>query len=532
MASDRVLESTMLLIGSRPTLDRDRLDSSALPTAIFDGLLNAQHHIFAAGRIQALTNDRFSPIFGISRDPTHLIPMIFLDPQGSNDLPLFAQGHFAHVLSAPRFGNQLNSKNDGNKNNWFHKPLFRLNEENTIVHHPQDLKKLDKGWGLGVAMGDSKTTEVHLSSNDYQIREVKTSSDLKKFLSLPLKIYPRESRFVMPLNLHMKMMMGKLGTPEKHFFLAYHRDQVVARIGCKTHKHGAKTTLHFGFFECVEGHSEAVRLLLENVRRLFPDLKLMGPFHFRLEDPYVGVLVDGFNFDPCFLMPFNPPYYDEYLKAAGLGTAMDLYTYHAEAANGLPKSLLDNAADAKSRGFKMRPMDPKAIRKEATTIQGIFNDALSKNWGYEEFLDEQVNEMVMLLRTFIDPRVVFFVGQGDRDVGCLIMIPDYNPLIKSGRGRLSPKVIWDFLTKKKTIHHLRGYALGVLREFHGQKIASLVVDYAWTECVKAGYNTGEISWILASNGPMNELSKHLGGQQSKTYRIYEAPEFSPNRVQG
>jgi hypothetical protein len=251
----------------------------------------------------------------------------------------------------------------------------------------------------------------------------------------------------------------------------------------------------------------------------------MGPFHFRLEDPYVGVLVDGFQHEPYFLMPYNPHYYDSYLKAAGLTTAMDLYTYEAEASTGLPPSLAANAAEARANGFRMRTLNPKKLKEEAKTIQRIFNDALSKNWGYEELLDDQVSEMVMLFKAFIDPRVVFLVEKDGKDVGCLITLPNYNPVIKSGKGSFTPKVIWDFFRNKGKLKRLRGYALGVLREYHGQKLASLIIDCAWTDCVKAGYTGAEISWILASNGPMNELSKHLGGQQSKTYRIYEAPSL-------
>lgn len=361
---------------------------------------------------------------------------------------------------------------------------------------------------------------------NYEVVEVVNKKQLKQFLKLPLEIYEQDSRFVMPLNVHTKMMMGKLGTHQKHFFLALLNGKPVARIGCKTHSHASKTTLHFGFFECKNGHPEAVRLLVTKVRSLYPQFKLMGPFHFRLEDPYVGTLIQGFDHDPYFLMPYNPPYYDSYLKDAGLSTAMDLFTYDAKADKGLPPTLAENASEARAKGFKMRTLNPKDLRGEAKIIQGIFNDALSKNWGYEEFLDEQVNEMVMLFKAFIDPRVVFLVQKDGKDVGCLIMIPDYNPIIKSGKGSLTPKVIWDFFRNKGKLKSLRGYALGVLREYHGQKLASLIVDFAWTECVKAGYGGAEISWILASNGPMNELSKHLGGQQNKTYRIYEAQNLS------
>lgn len=359
-----------------------------------------------------------------------------------------------------------------------------------------------------------------------QIIEVKSSSHYKEFLNLVSQINEKSPLYVRPLNLHMKMMIGKLGTPQKHLFIAQKNGKTVARVGCKIHKHHDKTALHFGFFECLEGHKDAAVALITHIRKLYPNEILKGPTHFRLEDPYVGALVDGFEQDPYFLMPYNPPYYDEYLKAAGLSTAMDLFTYQAEAANGMPQSIYDNAAECDKKGFTVRTLNKNKLREEATHIANIFNDALSNNWGYEEFLDEQVDEMVTLFKVFIDPRVVFIVEKDGRAIGSLVMLPNYNPVIKSGNGRLTPKVIWNFMRTKNKHKSLRGYALGVLKEFHGQGIASLICREALKHCVAAGYETCEISWILASNGPMNELSKHLGGKQSKTYRIYEAPKIS------
>lgn len=314
----------------------------------------------------------------------------------------------------------------------------------------------------------------------YEIVEVKTHKALKEFLNLSLRVFPdRTGPHVQPLNVVMKMQIGKLGTPEKHLYLAKLDGVSVARIGVKVHVHNKKATLHFGFFECIEGHKEAAVELIKKARSLRSDLDFMGPFHFKLEDPYVGVLVEGFQHKPYFLMPYNPPYYDEYLKSAGLSTAMDLFTYEADADYNLaPESIINNARTVKDKGFKIRTIDMKNLRAEATTIAKIFNNALANNWGYEEFLEDQVNEMVSLFKLFIDPRMVFIVQKDEKEVGCLIMLPNYNPVIKSGNGKVTPRVVWDFLVQKGKLKTIRGYALGVYREFHGQGIASLIVDEA------------------------------------------------------
>ena len=226
-----------------------------------------------------------------------------------------------------------------------------------------------------------------------EIVEVTTSKQLREFLTLPQFIYTDpNSRYVMPLEMHMKMMMGKLGTPHKHFWLAYANGKPVARLGAKVHKTGEHERLHFGFFECQEAYPESDKLLIEKAHSLYPQLEMMGPFHFRQEDTYVGVLVQGFEYDPYFMMPYNSPAYDGMLKSAGLNGVMDLFTYDMTKTETTPELIQNHAAKVRSEGYTTRALDPKKLKQEARIIARIFNEALSNNWGFEEFLDDQVNE--------------------------------------------------------------------------------------------------------------------------------------------
>src|ERR1700722_14879902 len=96
------------------------------------------------------------------------------------------------------------------------------------------------------------------------IEEVTTSKQLKEFLRLPHSIYTDPSNpYVMPLEQHMKMMMGKLGTPKKNFYLARANGKVVARLGAKVHTAEGKTRLHFGFYECHPDYPEATKALVD-----------------------------------------------------------------------------------------------------------------------------------------------------------------------------------------------------------------------------------------------------------------------------
>lgn len=348
---------------------------------------------------------------------------------------------------------------------------------------------------------------------------------MKQFLELPQRIYTdKYPNYVTPLNLHMKMMIGKLNSTQKMLFIAQKGNEIVARCGFKVHKHSGKEALHFGFFECTEGHLDAAKALIEKGHSLFPNLTMRGPFHFRMEDPYIGILVEGFELDPYFLMSYNPPYYSDYLEKSGMKKTMDLYTYELSTYNPVDPLITKNANVARNNGYSIRFPDKKNLRTEATSIAKIFNDALSDNWGFEEFIKEQVDEMVLMFKYFLDLRVIAIVHKDGKDVGCLIMIPNFNAMIKPSKGKFTLKTLWRYFNRQKLSQgKLRGYALGVLKEHHGQGIGSLLVDEMYKIGGRIGYNYAEISWVLANNGPMNELSKAMNGKQNKVYRIFDRP---------
>jgi ribosomal protein S18 acetylase RimI-like enzyme len=276
--------------------------------------------------------------------------------------------------------------------------------------------------------------------------------------------------------------------------------------------------------KCHPDFQDAAKALIDLAHSKHPNLEMMGPFQFRQEDPYVGVLVEGFDLNPSFMMSYNPPTYDGFLKAAGLTSAMDLYTYKLRGEEGVPPIIKENSIKArKELNLTMRTLDPKNLDAEARTIAGIFNEALRDNWGFEEFLDAQIREMVTMFKLFIDPRVVAFAQVDGKDVGCLIMLPDYNHIIKPSRGKLGPGLLMRYFSRKKTTNSVRGYALGVLKKYQGHGVGSALTDEMFNIGAKIGYFDCEVSWVLANNSSMNELAKAMGGKKDKIYRIYSKP---------
>lgn len=361
--------------------------------------------------------------------------------------------------------------------------------------------------------------------NNIEIVEVRSRKQLREFLDFPKTLYfdvLRNPHFVMPIRLISKIQIGSLKSERKRLLIAKEDGKVLARVGLYMHQHSGLSKLHFGFFECMPGRVDAAKALFDYGRQLFPNLEIVGPYSFRMEDPYMGMLVEGFEHDPYFFMPYNADYYDEYLKACGLNSLMDVVAWDIKRTQP-HQELFDRARQCEEEGYSIRWMTKQSMKRDVQTIARIFNDALSENWGFEELIEQQVREMYMMFKIFVDPDLVCFAHKDGKDVGCGIAIPNFNPAIKPGMGALSPKVIWNVLTGKKRQESVRGYALGALREHHNKGIGSLLLLNAWIRAQnEIQYQRAQFSWVLTGNDSMNKLAGKLNGEANCRYRIYSS----------
>jgi GNAT superfamily N-acetyltransferase len=353
------------------------------------------------------------------------------------------------------------------------------------------------------------------------IVEVRGWRRLRDFLRLPHRIYGDGSPWVPPLDLQLMIQLGNPFDKSRRLLLALDGSRVVGRIGVKIHQAESEAALHFGFFECMEGYPDAAEVLIEKAHQLAPDLTMLGPFNFRMEDPYTGLLVDGFSERPTFWSAYNPPYYVEYLSRAGLNKVMDLFTYRFDWERVETSFIERLAGRARERGIELRSLDPRNRVKDIRKVAKVMNEALKDNWGFEVFTEEQVRELTVLSYLFLEPYWLTLAEKSEQAVGCAIVLPDFNPWLKETNGRLTPWLIWKILFCKKELTSMRAWALGVLSQYRRGGAAFALL---W-DLIERGRDWGvteaEVSWILETNLPMNAIMEKAGLQRNRVHRILQ-----------
>ena len=125
------------------------------------------------------------------------------------------------------------------------------------------------------------------------------------------------------------------------------------------------------------------------------------------------------------------------------------------------------------------------------------------------------------MKPVLHPKAVIFAedGQG-KPIGFAIAIPDVNLLIKGLNGRLLPLGIFRLLLGLPRLKQYRMFALGVIPEYHGKGIDSLLYRALYESCYSPTVRM-EINYVLEDNYPMNNAILKLGAKPLRKYRVYE-----------
>jgi ribosomal protein S18 acetylase RimI-like enzyme len=168
-----------------------------------------------------------------------------------------------------------------------------------------------------------------------------------------------------------------------------------------------------------------------------------------------------------------------------------------------------------------RQVNMKDYDNEVTKIIELTNRSLIDNWGFTSVTKEEAEAIARDLKPIIQPKgVIFAEDKYGNPVGFAITIPDINTLIKDLDGHLFPFGWIKLLFGIPRLKRYRMFALGVLPEYQGKGIDSLLYR-ALCESLYTSDTWLEINYVLEDNAPMNNAINKLNAKLLRKYRIYQ-----------
>ena len=248
---------------------------------------------------------------------------------------------------------------------------------------------------------------------------------------------------------------------------------------------------------------------------------LRGPLSFTLNDES-GLLIEGHQYSPCVGMPYHPPYYQNLIESYGFEKVQDLLAYRLTAEQSVP-SIIQSAIKVvlRDKDLVVRQLNLNDLDHEMETFQQLYDQAWRDNWGAIPLNLTELQREMKKMKMFLKPELVYFAEYQGKSVGVSLAVPDLNQVLKLVNGRLFPFGLFQILLKKNKIDGLRVIISGVLKEYRGLGIDSLLFYKTMEAAKQLGFREGELSWVVESNQDAIQAIKRLGAQISKRYRIYD-----------
>ncbi|MBM4154488.1 MAG: hypothetical protein FJ221_05605 [Lentisphaerae bacterium] len=368
------------------------------------------------------------------------------------------------------------------------------------------------------------------------VRPVRTAPDREAFLRVPWRIQRDDPCWVPPLLARQAAFLDPATGPffesgEAELLLAYRGGEAVGRISAHVHRrhdelHGGGTGF-FGFFECERDPAAAAALVraATDWLRARGRVRVVGPMSFAIYDD-IGLLVDGFDSLPAFLLTHNPPWYAGLLEAEGFRKAVDWHALRVTNRDVDAGAMgAESAAIMARAGLTLRMPSPAEVARRSDEILGLFNDAWAGNWGHIPFTPGEFAAVLRDLGPLLRADLIRIVTDGDRIVAFTITIPDLNPLVRRFDGRLP---WWNALrfyaaARLAPLERVKTVLLGVAREVRNRRLhdAMILDTYAHLVRTQPRLVQCDCSLICEQLAPFIRSLKRYGARVYKTYRIFE-----------
>ncbi len=214
-------------------------------------------------------------------------------------------------------------------------------------------------------------------------------------------------------------------------------------------------------------------------------------------------------------MAVNPVYYVDTMKRHGFCVYMDMYEFDTSIVElPYPIDRLVKRAKRTIPNCRVETLSGNRIIEFVPQIVEVYNDAYSDNDCYTTLLEDDVMKVAKKMAKFVPYNSIIMVFSGDRPIGLLAAVPDFNRL------KVTNPLTLLFVRKKiAELRRYRGIFLGVAIDFRHTAVEVLMYEH-YRNNMKAHSDTLVLGWIIDKNVSYLRLIRgKLAPQQTHTYAL-------------
>jgi GNAT superfamily N-acetyltransferase len=366
-----------------------------------------------------------------------------------------------------------------------------------------------------------------------QVRQLDLDNrqDVEQFVQFPFALYRGDPYWVPPLRSEMRTIMNRGKHPfyqhsEADFFVVEAGGQTLGRIAALENRNfndfrGQKAAF-FGYFEIVED-PEAAQLLFQAV---FTWAKSRGLTEMIGPRGVIGidgsVLVEGFDRRPAIGIPYNRPYYDGFIRAAGFAKDTDYLSGYIPADIQIPERLYQIAERVKKRrGFWLKEFRSKAeIRRWIPQAMAVHRQAMGELHTFYPPTEAETQMVIGSLLMIVDPHLIKLVMKGDEIAGFILGYPDITDGLRRMNGRVWPTGWFHALRERRRTRWANVNGLGLLPEYRGLGANALLYTELDKTIKSSRYEHIDVVQVNETNFKSRSDMERLGVQWYKRHRHY------------
>lgn len=372
------------------------------------------------------------------------------------------------------------------------------------------------------------------------VRPVTTRDEFQAFFEFPWQVNKHDPNWVPPLLSMRRELLDHDKNPawdymDGQYFAAWRGATIVGTIAAYiNHRFNECHNTHIGWFGAFDvlDDSEAAAALVKTATEWVQARgyeAIRGPQTFTPHEE-CGLLVSGYE-QPVLMMPYNQPYYQTFIEAAGFEKVMDVYSMYVDRENtgaaGTGERLKRLVERSKQRSnITVRPLDASNKEQEFRIFRDIYNQAWDENWGFVPMNDAELDALIDSLGMFVEPEMSFFAEIDGEPVGFAMTLPDFNELLHRVYPRPGVPEWWSLLQIgwhwkiARTIQGLRLPLMGVKTGYRNRGVDSALIYETWKALIPSRYTHMDAGWVLETNNLVGIVDK-LGGEIYRTHRFYE-----------
>jgi hypothetical protein len=368
-----------------------------------------------------------------------------------------------------------------------------------------------------------------------RIRKIDTDnrSDIRKFIRFPLQLYKGNPYFCPALESEARFPLERGKHPfyqhsAADFFLAESEGQVLGRIAAvhntRHNEYRNVKTAFFWAFDVVDDFQAAEKLFeaVFDWAQARDRETVLGPRGLTGSDG-AGVLVEGFDQRAVMGIPYNFPYYDDFISRLGFQKLTDHISGYASARTELPPRLFEIAEKIEARrGYRVRDFATKDEMKAwAPRVLAVHEAAFAGTHEWHPDTPEEMQLVVDGLLSIADPRLIKLVTKGDEVIGFGFCYPDLSDGLRKSKGRLFPFGWWHLQREYKKSKWLLANGVGVLPAYQNLGGNALLYTKLWTAVQALGrFEHVDVVQVNETNFKSRSDMESLGVQWVKTHRSY------------